>query len=134
MELTRRLDAAHRKSWPHASLRFWVMRAAPTPGFPAMRAQVDEVSFQTRASAGSRFRADEVDETISLLNWLLDDHFVLLGFREYDLLDTPEGLLPKRERVPGWGSCTTGLVEVVQADAAGRRRAAAARAWRAASC
>ena len=62
-----------------------------TADFNAMKGQIDEVAFQTRASAGSLYRADEVDEAILLLNWLVDDHFVLLGFREYDLVETPEG-------------------------------------------
>ena len=64
---------------------------AATEDFEAMKRQIDEVTFQTRASAGARYRPDEVDESISLLNWLLDDHFVLLGYREYDLVDTEEG-------------------------------------------
>jgi glutamate dehydrogenase len=62
-----------------------------TADFAAMQKQVDEVAFQTRASAGSRYRPDEVDESISLLNWLLDDHFILLGYREYDLVESDHG-------------------------------------------
>ena len=72
-----------------------------TADFPAMKAQIDEVAFQTRASAGSRYRADEVDETISFLDWLLDDHFVLLGYREYDLVQLEEG--PAAAVKPGSG-------------------------------
>ena len=101
VELTRRLeDDAQR----HLSERLTAVlddARRATADFAAMRAQVDEMTFQTRASAGSRYRADEVDETISLLNWLLDDHFVLLGFREYDLLETPEG--PAAQARPGSG-------------------------------
>ena len=62
-----------------------------TRDFGAMRRQIEEVSFQTRASAGARYPIDEVDETISLLNWLLDDHFILLGYREYDIVATDQG-------------------------------------------
>ncbi|MGH3665301.1 MAG: hypothetical protein ACRDU8_04295, partial [Egibacteraceae bacterium] len=64
---------------------------AATRDFPAMKAQIEEVAFQTRASGGTRYRPDEVDETIALLNWLLDDHFVMLGYREYDIVDTKAG-------------------------------------------
>ena len=91
VELTRRLDE-ERCDLLGERLRA-VLRDArrATADFSAMLAQIDEVAFQTRASAGARYRADEVDEAMSLLRWLMDDHFVLLGFREYDLIDTPEG-------------------------------------------
>jgi glutamate dehydrogenase len=91
IELIRRLDG---KAQKHLAERLTAVlddARRATAEFPAMRAQLEEVAFQTRASAGSRYRADEVDEAISLLNWLLDDHFVLLGFREYDLVETPKG-------------------------------------------
>ena len=64
---------------------------AATRDFPRMREQLDEIAFQTRAAAGARYRGDEVDEAVTLLSWLLDDHFVFLGYREYDLIDTDEG-------------------------------------------
>ena len=62
-----------------------------TRDFPAMRERLEEVAFQTRASAGARYGPDEVDEVMALLRWLLDDHFILLGYREYDLVATPDG-------------------------------------------
>ncbi|HSJ51864.1 MAG TPA: NAD-glutamate dehydrogenase [Actinomycetota bacterium] len=44
------------------------------------------------ARAGSAvYPADEVEETVAFLQWLLDLNFVFLGYREYDLLDTPDG-------------------------------------------
>jgi glutamate dehydrogenase len=33
----------------------------------------------------------EVEEAQELLRWLADDHFTFLGYREYDLVRTPEG-------------------------------------------
>ncbi len=33
----------------------------------------------------------EVAETVAFVQWLLEDNFVLLGYREYDLVDTPAG-------------------------------------------
>ncbi len=100
--------AAARESWIHLVLRATLddgqrvllderLRSvlddarAATTDFPAMRAQIEEIAFQTRASAGARYPADEVDEAMAFLAWLLDDHFVLLGYREYDLIDLPEG-------------------------------------------
>src|SRR5262245_31394611 len=44
------------------------------------------------ARAGSAlYPEDEVAETVSFLEWLLDLNFVFLGYREYDLVDLPEG-------------------------------------------
>ncbi len=44
------------------------------------------------AREGSPLYAEaEVAETVAFLEWLLDLNFVLLGYREYDLLDTPDG-------------------------------------------
>jgi len=40
---------------------------------------------------GSAFDSDEVDEAIAFLDWLLDDNFILLGYREYDIKDDGEG-------------------------------------------
>src|SRR5690606_16781010 len=58
------------------------------------RAQLEEVAFQTRASAGFRYSADEVDEAIALLYWLLDDHFVFLGYRGYDVTEDTVAVTP----------------------------------------
>ncbi|MPZ72659.1 MAG: hypothetical protein GEU74_05415 [Nitriliruptorales bacterium] len=92
IELAAHLDDQARADL-HSRLRKLLEDALmATADFGAMKAQIDEVAFQTRASAGSLYRPDEVDEAISLLNWLIDDHFVLLGFREYDVVDTTEGL------------------------------------------
>ena len=36
------------------------------------------------ASAGAaRYADDEVDETVAFLEWLVHDHFIFLGYREY---------------------------------------------------
>ena len=99
--LTERLDDEHQASL-HTRLSAVLEDALrATTDFEAMKAQIDEVAFQTRASAGARYRPDEVDEAISLLNWLLDDHFVLLGYREYDLVDSEDG--PAAALHPGSG-------------------------------
>ena len=44
------------------------------------------------ARAGSAlYPPDEVAETVAFLEWLLDLNFVFLGYREYELVDLPEG-------------------------------------------
>jgi glutamate dehydrogenase len=76
---------------------------AATRDFKAMVERVGEVTYETRASAGSRYPPDDVDEALALLRWLLDDHLILLGYREYDLLRTDEGLAAAVRRGSGLG-------------------------------
>ncbi len=40
---------------------------------------------------GSAFDPDDVEEAVAFLEWLLDDNFILLGYREYDIADTGDG-------------------------------------------
>ena len=40
---------------------------------------------------GSAFDRAEVDEAIAFLDWLLEDNFILLGYREYDIADDGDG-------------------------------------------
>jgi len=65
------------------------------------------------ARAGSALYAPpEVDETVAFLEWLLDLNFVFLGYREYDLVELPEGraLAARKESglgilsKPGWSA------------------------------
>lgn len=38
-----------------------------------------------------RYGADEVAETVAFLEWLSEQNFIFLGYREYELRDLPEG-------------------------------------------
>jgi glutamate dehydrogenase len=58
--------------------------------FEAMRDRVRGMIDIARAGA-VRYSAREVGDTIEFVEWLLADNFVLLGYREYDLIDTPQG-------------------------------------------
>ncbi len=40
---------------------------------------------------GAAFHREEVDEAIAFLDWLLEDNFILLGYREYDIVDEGDG-------------------------------------------
>jgi glutamate dehydrogenase len=51
--------------------------------------------------AAVRYSAQEVGETVDFLGWLLQLNFVFLGYREYELLDTPGGRAIRA--VPGSG-------------------------------
>src|SRR5262249_50617676 len=46
-------------------------------------------------------QAEPPSEAEALLRWLADGHFAFLGYREYDLVDGPDGL--SLRRVPGTG-------------------------------
>jgi glutamate dehydrogenase len=63
-----------------------------TDDFPAMLAKTDEIAAILRADARRLpNRAPEIDEVIAFLNWLRDDGFVFLGYREYDLRNGEDG-------------------------------------------
>ena len=56
------------------------------------------------AKAGSAmYPTDEVAETVAFLEWLLDLNFVFLGYREYELVDLPEGRALAAVRGSGLG-------------------------------
>ena len=58
--------------------------------FEAMRERTRGMAEIARAGA-VRYSPREVGDTIEFIEWLLADNFVLLGYREYDLVETPEG-------------------------------------------
>jgi len=58
--------------------------------FHAMRERAGRMIELARAGTATYGR-DEVDETVAFLEWLLDDNFVFLGSREYDLVDADGG-------------------------------------------
>jgi glutamate dehydrogenase len=47
------------------------------------------------ASAGAvAYPDDEVDESVAFLDWLLQDHFIFLGYREYRITETAISVVP----------------------------------------
>jgi glutamate dehydrogenase len=100
-------EAAHRESVMH----FEVDRRLPEPERDDLAARVEEILADVRlvvrdfeamrertrqmaeiARAGSvRYSPGEIGDTIEFIEWLLADNFVLLGYREYDLIETPQG-------------------------------------------
>ena len=61
--------------------------------FPAM-AERGRRMVQLAGAGLARYADDEVDETVAFLEWLLADHFILLGYREYRIADETYGLVP----------------------------------------
>ncbi len=79
--------------------------------FSQMRERVNRM-IELAEAASVRYPDDEVAETVAFLRWLLEENFVFLGYREYDLVDAEGeralavvpgsglGILSK----PGWSS------------------------------
>ena len=62
-----------------------------TGDFRAMRDRLAKAIDELDAMPTDAFPRREVDEVMALLGWFLDDNFLLLGWREYELLDTDNG-------------------------------------------
>ncbi|HYI19542.1 MAG TPA: NAD-glutamate dehydrogenase [Solirubrobacteraceae bacterium] len=61
--------------------------------FPAM-ADRGRRMVQLASAGAARYADDEVDETVAFLEWLLQDHFIFLGYREYRIEDDTLGVIP----------------------------------------
>jgi glutamate dehydrogenase len=61
--------------------------------FPAM-ADRGRRMVQLASAGAARYADDEVDETVAFLEWLLQDHFIFLGFREYRIEEDTLGVVP----------------------------------------
>ena len=70
--------------------------------FDPMQERTRHMMDLARAAAG-RYTPEEVSGTVDFLDWLLQLNFVLLGYREYDLLDLPEGRAIKATEGSGLG-------------------------------
>lgn len=66
-----------------------------TRDFGAMRERAREMIETTRA-AGAAYPQDEIEDTASFLEWLLDENFVFLGYREYALAGDEFAVVPGR--------------------------------------
>ena len=101
LTLDRPIPAAERANVESCLRRVLEDAQSCSRDFRAMLDQVEEIAFDVRASAGSRYPLADVDEAIAFLDWLRDDHFVLLGYRSYQLEDRPDGRYGRV--VPGSG-------------------------------
>src|SRR4051795_4243121 len=61
--------------------------------FPAMVDRARRMSHLAGAGAVA-YPDDEVDETTAFLDWLLQDHFIFLGYREYKIADGQISITP----------------------------------------
>src|SRR5688500_7199327 len=61
--------------------------------FPAM-ADRGRRMVQIATAGAARYADDEVDETVAFLEWLLQEHFIFLGYREYRIDEESIAVVP----------------------------------------
>ena len=99
--------AAHRESIQHYELQRDVSPAEAEELADALRRVLGSVAravtdfepmqgaiyrmIKVARDGTARYDREDVDEAVSFLEWLLDENFVFLGYREYQLEDTPDG-------------------------------------------
>ncbi|TMK90382.1 MAG: NAD-glutamate dehydrogenase [Actinobacteria bacterium] len=89
-ELERRLGATERADLERKIAEILHDVHLVVRDFEPMQERTRHMMDLARAAAG-RYTPEEVSGTVDFLDWLLQLNFVLLGYREYDLLDLPEG-------------------------------------------
>ena len=67
----------------------------------AARALAGELDAGSGPVPGQDARDDDAGESADLLRWLAEGNFLFLGYREYDVLDEPDGV--RLRAVPGTG-------------------------------
>ena len=82
-----------------------VMRDAKrvTQDFRALTTRVKKMALEAETDAVTAFPDDEATEASALLTWLLDDHFVFLGARDFRRVETDDGVRLELEQGSGLG-------------------------------
>lgn len=89
-ELDRTLDAEEAEDLEVALLDVLDDVRRAVRDFAKLRGCVGHmIHLATRS--GARYDQEQIDESIAFLEWLLDDNFVFLGYREYQITPTPAG-------------------------------------------
>src|SRR4051812_7533162 len=68
-----------------------------------MRARTADAIAELRAGVPNVVPTEEVEETIALLEWIADDNFTFLGYRDYDLSGDDEELVLRSVPATGLG-------------------------------
>ncbi len=89
-ELDRRLFEADLPGLQKAIVSVLVDVRKTVDSFHAMVGKVDRMIDLARVSTGL-VPDSEIEEVVEFLQWLKADNFVFLGYREYQLLDSPRG-------------------------------------------
>ena len=89
-EVDRRLDAAAAKALEESIRSVLRDVQAAVDDFDPMRRAVARMAEAAKASVHS-YGYEEIAEAVAFLEWLLDDNYVFLGYRDYEIDDGPEG-------------------------------------------
>ncbi len=90
LRLQRRLDAGERATVERELARVLADARAATEDFEVMVARAEEVADDLERLDSAADRSEPAAEVAALLRWLLPDHFVWLGARDYRLVRTPD--------------------------------------------
>ncbi|CAN5243885.1 NAD-glutamate dehydrogenase [soil metagenome] len=101
LELDQRLDEDRLGRLREGLSRVLDDALAAMSDFAPMRDRMREVAAAVESAAGARYERDEIDEALALVEWLLDDHFILLGARDYEIVEGGDG--PALRVRPGSG-------------------------------
>ncbi len=85
-ELDRRLDSDAKAELTSDIRDTLSDLASVVRDFEPMRRMVPKM-VEAAKSGDTYFHFDEISESVEFLRWLLDDNFVFLGYREYDIVD-----------------------------------------------
>lgn len=91
LRLSRRLDGAERDDLRQGLARVLEDARSATADFAAMTERARHVAAELRERGPRRWPVADVEEVAALFDWLLADHFVWLGARDYRLVDTEQG-------------------------------------------
>ncbi|MDH4118313.1 MAG: NAD-glutamate dehydrogenase, partial [Acidimicrobiia bacterium] len=104
-ELDRRLIDADLPAFEHAIARVLEDVQGAVRDFHQMVAKTDRLIDLVRVAIG-HFPDGDIGEAVAFLQWLKQDNFVFLGYREYQLVDTAEGSAVQAVQGSGLGILT----------------------------
>ncbi|WFE57712.1 NAD-glutamate dehydrogenase [Micromonospora sp. WMMD712] len=100
-------DAAEREKLRRELQRVLTDVREAVEDWPRMRqralALADELATARTSDSRPPVPEKDITDSVELLRWLAHDHFTFLGYREYRLVDTPDGEGPALEAVLGTG-------------------------------
>lgn len=101
-ELDRRLDSAAKARLTEDIRSTLGDLAVVVSDFEPMRTMISTM-IEAAKSSDSYFHYEEISESVDFLKWLLDDNFVFLGYREYDIVTERDEPAVKARKGSGLG-------------------------------
>jgi glutamate dehydrogenase len=102
VELARELDEDEAKRLEEIIHGVLGDTAVTVRDFQPMRDAVGAMALTAKAGV-HHYEFEEIAETVDFLEWLLDDNFVLLGYREYEMFESDDGRVVRAVQASGLG-------------------------------